>query len=182
MPYGTKQRSDYCPKVYGPKPNEARGSADAFPIPPNPLVSVVVPCCNEEECMGELYRRLSTVCRANCGEDYEIVLVDDASRDNTWELMDHLAREDCHIVAIRLSRNYGHQLALSAGLEICLGSRILIIDADLQDPPELLAEMMKLMDPAPRWSMAAAAHGTARLGSSVRPPHFSIARYAIWST
>ena len=141
-----RERSDYCPKVYGPKPNEARGSADAFPVPPNPLVSVVVPCCNEEECMGELYRRLSTVCRANCGEDYEIVLVDDGSRDNTWELMDHLAREDCHIVAVRLSRNHGHQLALSAGLEICLGSRILIVDADLQDPPELLAEMMKLMD------------------------------------
>ena len=109
-------------------------------------LSVAVPCYNEAEGLAELHRRLSAVCRSVVGEDYEIVLVNDGSRDDTWRRMAALAIQDPHIVAINLARNYGHQIALSAGLDHCHGKRILIIDADLQDPPELLPQMMKLMD------------------------------------
>lgn len=110
-------------------------------------LSVVSPCYNEEESIGELYRRLVAACRDVADPDtYEIVLVNDGSRDSTWERMQELARQDRHVVAVNLSRNHGHQLALSAGLSVCRGDRILIIDADLQDPPELLTKMMAAMD------------------------------------
>jgi polyisoprenyl-phosphate glycosyltransferase len=78
--------------------------------------------------------------------EYEIVLVNDGSRDNTWSVMNQLAAADPHVVAINLSRNYGHQIALTAGLQFTRGERVLIIDADLQDPPELLGHMMQRMD------------------------------------
>ncbi|MGE3142320.1 MAG: glycosyltransferase family 2 protein [Hyphomonadaceae bacterium] len=109
-------------------------------------LSVVSPCYNEEESLGELHRRLTNVCRAEMGEDYEIVLIDDGSRDKTRELIRDLSVNDPHVVGVFLSRNHGHQLALSAGLKVCRGERILIVDADLQDPPELLGQMMTLMD------------------------------------
>ena len=80
------------------------------------------------------------------GEDYEIVLIDDGSRDQTWPMIRALAASDPHLMAVSLSRNFGHQRALSAGLDLCSGQRILVIDADLQDPPELLPEMMAEMD------------------------------------
>ncbi len=95
--------------------------------------------------MDAVHQRLSKVCRALV-DDYEIVLVNDGSRDDTWGCMRVLAESDPHVVAVDLSRNHGHQLALSAGLSLCRGERILIIDADLQDPPELLPQMMRLMD------------------------------------
>jgi polyisoprenyl-phosphate glycosyltransferase len=113
---------------------------------PTPKLSVVSPCYNEEGSLAELHRRLTKVCREEMGEDYEIVLVDDGSSDRTRSLLGELCRLDPHIVGVVLSRNHGHQLALSAGLQICRGQRILIIDADLQDPPELLRDMMRLMD------------------------------------
>ncbi|HSX62356.1 MAG TPA: glycosyltransferase family 2 protein [Tahibacter sp.] len=113
---------------------------------PRPRVSVVVPCFNEEEVIAETARRLGAACVAAAGDDYEIVFVDDGSRDRTWELLQAIARADAHVVALSLSRNFGHQLALSAGLQLCRGERILMIDADLQDPPELLAPMMAAMD------------------------------------
>jgi dolichol-phosphate mannosyltransferase len=79
-------------------------------------------------------------------DDYEIVLVNDASRDRTWELIVDLVEKDPNLVGVSLTRNHGHQLALTAGLNLCAGERVFIIDADLQDPPELLGEMMRLMD------------------------------------
>ena len=108
-------------------------------------LSIVVPCFNEEACLGELHQRLGAAARVAVGEDYELVLVNDGSRDGSWPVMRRLASEDPHVVAINLSRNHGHQLALTAGLDLCRGERILIIDADLQDPPELLAPMLGLM-------------------------------------
>lgn len=109
-------------------------------------LSIVVPCYNEEGCLGELHTRLTRAAAAVTGGDYEIVLINDGSRDRTWAIMQALAAGDPHLVAINLSRNHGHQLALTAGLDLCSGERILIIDADLQDPPELLPEMMAEMD------------------------------------
>ena len=108
-------------------------------------LSIVVPCFNEEACLPELHQRLSAAARIAVGEDYELVLVNDGSRDGSWTLMESLAAGDPHLVAINLSRNHGHQLALTAGLDLCRGATILIIDADLQDPPELLPAMYAAM-------------------------------------
>ena len=108
-------------------------------------LSIVVPCFNEEPCLAALYLRLAAAARASVGEDYEIVLVNDGSRDGSWAMMQGLATDDPKLVAINLSRNHGHQLALTAGLDLCRGDVVLIIDADLQDPPELLAEMLAAM-------------------------------------
>jgi len=109
-------------------------------------LSIVVPCYNEEACLDALHQRLAAAARSAVGDDFEILLVNDGSRDKSWAMMERLAASDPHLVAINLSRNHGHQLALTAGLDLCGGERILIIDADLQDPPELLPAMMKEMD------------------------------------
>jgi dolichol-phosphate mannosyltransferase len=108
-------------------------------------LSIVVPCFNEEACLTELHARLSAASRIAVGEDFELVLVNDGSRDASWSMMKRLAADDPHVVAINLSRNHGHQLALTAGLDLCRGDAILIIDADLQDPPELLSTMLATM-------------------------------------
>ncbi|HEY8433112.1 MAG TPA: glycosyltransferase family 2 protein, partial [Sphingomicrobium sp.] len=108
-------------------------------------LSIVVPCFNEEACLPALHERLSAAARNSVGDDYEIVLVNDGSRDQSWALMRTLASSDQHLLAVNLSRNHGHQLALTAGLDLCRGDMILIIDADLQDPPELLPEMIRVM-------------------------------------
>ncbi|RST29683.1 glycosyltransferase [Sphingomonas ginkgonis] len=109
-------------------------------------LSIVVPCFNEEACLPALHERLTKVARSAVGQDYELILVNDGSRDRTWRIMSEIAATDPHLKAINLSRNHGHQLALTAGLDLAQGERILIIDADLQDPPELLPEMMEVME------------------------------------
>src|SRR5690348_16067735 len=111
-----------------------------------PALSVAIPCYNEAEGLPELLRRVTAACSASVGNDYQIVLVNDGSRDATWEVIRAHAGEDSRIVGVNLSRNHGHQLALTAGLSYCTGDRVLILDADLQDPPELLPEMMRMMD------------------------------------
>ena len=108
-------------------------------------LSIVVPCYNEEDCLGMLHQRLSAAALTTAGDDYEIVLVNDGSNDRTWPMMRDLADRDPHVVAVNLSRNHGHQLALTAGLDLARGDLILVIDADLQDPPELLAKMVETM-------------------------------------
>ena len=110
-----------------------------------PALSVVIPCFNEEACLPELHKRVSAAAHAVVGADHEIILVNDGSRDRTWEVMKALAATDPLLVCINLSRNHGHQLALTAGLDLCGGDNILIIDADLQDPPELLGPMLEAM-------------------------------------
>lgn len=110
-----------------------------------PKLSVVVPCYNEEACLELLHGRISAAARAAVGDDYEIVLINDGSRDASWKVMQRLSEADPRLVAINLSRNHGHQLALTAGLDLCSGEEILIIDADLQDPPELLTDMRAAM-------------------------------------
>ena len=109
-------------------------------------LSIVVPCFNEEACLPALHQRLGAAARSVAGDDYEIVLVNDGSRDASWEIMQRMAEGDRHLLAVNLSRNHGHQLALTAGLDLCRGERILVIDADLQDPPELLPAMIATME------------------------------------
>ena len=109
------------------------------------MLSIVVPCFNEEACLGELHERLSAAARSAVGKDYELVLVNDGSRDGSWAAMRRMAATDPNLVAVNLSRNHGHQLALTAGLDLCRGDTILIIDADLQDPPELLTPMLEAL-------------------------------------
>jgi dolichol-phosphate mannosyltransferase len=108
-------------------------------------LSIVVPCFNEQACLAELHARLGAAARIAVGEDYELVLVNDGSRDDSWATMQRIASADPHVVAVNLSRNHGHQLALTAGLDLCRGETVLIIDADLQDPPELLPPMLAAM-------------------------------------
>jgi glycosyltransferase involved in cell wall biosynthesis len=107
------------------------------------VLSVVVPCYNEEEGIGACHARLTTVLQG-MGEGYEIIYIDDGSRDRTAELLRALHEQDSHVVVLRLSRNFGHQPAVSAGLTMTRGEATVIIDADLQDPPELIPEMVAL--------------------------------------
>src|SRR3954469_16723887 len=113
---------------------------------PDHGLSIVIPCYNEEENIELLHRRVSDAAARVVGTDYEIILVNDGSKDNTWERIASLCDHDPRVVGVDLSRNHGHQLALSAGLSVCDGQRILILDADLQDPPEILPDMYQLMD------------------------------------
>lgn len=105
-------------------------------------LSVVAPCLDEEQVLPEFLRRTQAVCE---GLDlpYEIVLVDDGSLDRTWSIISGAAAADQRILGIRLRRNHGHQLALSAGIAATSSAMVLLIDADLQDPPELLPAMIE---------------------------------------
>jgi dolichol-phosphate mannosyltransferase len=106
-----------------------------------PLVSVVVPLCNEEENVGELHRRLAGVLKAS-GVSYEIILVDDGSSDATGHRIDELAIDDDHLVVVHLSRNFGHQAAVSAGIDHARGRAVILMDGDLQDPPEVVPQFI----------------------------------------
>jgi len=108
-------------------------------------LSVVAPCYNEQAVLPTFVERVTQVCEA-LNLPYEIVLVNDGSADDTWAIMNQLAQSCPALTLVNLSRNHGHQLALSAGLSIARGQRVLTIDADLQDPPELLGQMMQTMD------------------------------------
>ena len=111
-----------------------------------PALSVVIPCYNEAEVLTETHRRVTAACRSSVADDYQVIYVDDGSKDTTWPLIMSLSAADARVLGVRLSRNHGHQRALSAGLDLSTGSRILVIDADLQDPPELLPDMLRLME------------------------------------
>ena len=112
----------------------------------NIFLSVVAPCYNEEEGVREFVKRSQKACEAAVDDAYELVLVDDGSTDSTWDIIEELAQINNKVVAVRLMRNHGHQIAATAGLAQSRGERVLLIDADLQDPPELLPEMMREMD------------------------------------
>lgn len=111
-----------------------------------PAVSIVAPCFNEEDGITELHRRVTSAAKKAVGDDYEIVLIDDGSSDETWLRLSALSAADSHVVAVKLSRNHGHQIALTAGLSVVSGRTVFVIDADLQDPPELLAPMLEVME------------------------------------
>jgi glycosyltransferase involved in cell wall biosynthesis len=100
-------------------------------------LSVTVPVFNEREVLPELYRRLKSVL-AQIGVSYEIVFVNDGSTDGSWDVILSLACADPGVKAISLSRNFGHQVAIAAGLDVSNGAAVIVMDADLQDPPELI--------------------------------------------
>jgi dolichol-phosphate mannosyltransferase len=108
-----------------------------------PTCSLVIPVFNEEEVLPELYRRVTQVMVA-AETSYELVLIDDGSSDKTWEIMQRLRASDERVSLVRLSRNFGHQIALTAGLEHARGETVVVLDADLQDPPELIPRMLEL--------------------------------------
>ena len=114
----------------------------ATPRPPD--LTVVLPVFNEVEALPELRRRLVDALAA-AGVSFEVLFVDDGSRDGSWEVAAQFAREDPRLRALRLSRNFGHQMALTAGVDAARGRCVAVMDADLQDPPELLPEMVARM-------------------------------------
>jgi dolichol-phosphate mannosyltransferase len=108
-----------------------------------PLLSVVAPVYNEVECLAALHHRLSEALREIDGE-YELLFVDDGSIDGSLELLRRLADADPHVGYLSFSRNFGHEAATTAGLNRARGQTVVLIDADLQDPPELIPEMLSL--------------------------------------
>ena len=104
--------------------------------------SVVVPVYNEEAVAQECYVRLTKV-MASLRDAYELIFVDDGSRDQTNAIISDFCRQDSHVRLVSFSRNFGHQAAISAGMDLSSGQAVIIIDADLQDPPEVILEMVK---------------------------------------
>ena len=106
------------------------------------LLSVIVPCYNEELVLQTTYERLTKVLAGMPEFNYEIVFVNDGSHDQTQEILTSIQLGDPCVRVLRLSRNFGHQIAVTAGLEEAVGNAVVIIDADLQDPPEMIPEMI----------------------------------------
>lgn len=109
---------------------------------PSPgLLSIVIPCYNEEAVIEAAHTRICSIA-PSLGMQIEIIYIDDGSKDATLEKLKHLAARDSRVVVLELSRNFGQQAAMSAGLETAQGDAVVIIDADLQDPPEVILEMV----------------------------------------
>jgi dolichol-phosphate mannosyltransferase len=103
----------------------------------SPDISIVLPIYNEEAGLPELYSRLTSVLSAT-GLTYELLLVNDGSRDGSWQRILELATADRRVCGVNLSRNFGHQIAITAGVELSRGAAVVVMDSDLQDPPELI--------------------------------------------
>ncbi|MDO5022449.1 MAG: glycosyltransferase family 2 protein [Eubacteriales bacterium] len=106
----------------------------------NPVYSVIIPCYNEEAVIDESYKRLSRVMK-DMAESYELVFVNDGSKDKTEEKLNAIQSQDKNVKVVHFARNGGHQIAVSAGIDYATGDALVIIDADLQDPPEIIPEM-----------------------------------------
>jgi polyisoprenyl-phosphate glycosyltransferase len=119
---------------------EPGGNGSAL-LPSRPVLSVVIPVFEEGENIPVLYARLTAVLEG-VEPDYEIVFVDDGSRDSSLDILHELAEKDPHVTVVELARNFGHQVAVSAGLDYSLGKGVIIMDADLQDPPEVLPQFI----------------------------------------
>lgn len=109
-------------------------------------ISVVIPMYYEEDVVNECYNRVVNSLKNITNYDYEIVVVNDGSRDKTLEILEGIAKNDNKLKIVSFSRNFGHQAAVTAGLKETKGDVVVIIDADLQDPPELIEEMIKLWE------------------------------------
>ncbi|MBP3596595.1 MAG: glycosyltransferase family 2 protein [Clostridia bacterium] len=109
-------------------------------------ISLVVPMYYEEKVVNECYIRLANILKKIENYDYEIIFINDGSKDKTLELLEEIAKVDKNVKIISFARNFGHQCAVTAGLKEVTGDAIVIIDADLQDPPELIPDMLKLWE------------------------------------
>jgi dolichol-phosphate mannosyltransferase len=105
------------------------------------LLSIVVPCFNEEQNLEHLYNALVSVLK-NISHSYEIIFADDGSRDHTFEVVKKLAASDSHVCGVSLSRNFGHQVAIMAGMKHSKGDIVVMMDADLQHPPEVIPQLI----------------------------------------
>ena len=112
----------------------------------NKKISLIIPMYYEEEVVEQCYNRVKTVLDGLGNYDYEIICINDGSKDKTLEILERLAKNDDKLKVISFSRNFGHQAAVTAGLRNVTGDAIVIIDADLQDPPELIPDMLKLWE------------------------------------
>jgi len=108
----------------------------------NYVYSIVIPVLNEEKVLNELYKRLTKV-MTDIGESYEIIFINDGSTDNSLKIMKQLQTHDKRIKIIDFSRNFGHQIAITAGIDFTSGDAVITIDADLQDPPEVIPDLIK---------------------------------------
>ena len=104
-------------------------------------ISVIIPIFNEEETLPELHRRLKPALHALVHDSYEIIFVDDGSKDGSWKIIEVLNRNDNHVKAVKFSRNFGHHIAITAGLDHALGDAIVLMDGDLQDQPEEISKL-----------------------------------------
>ena len=109
-------------------------------------ISIVIPMYYEEEVAQECYNRMKEVMKQIPEYSYELICVNDGSRDNTLPILEDIAKKDENVKVISFSRNFGHQVAVTAGLKYVTGDAIVIIDADLQDPPESIIDMIKLWE------------------------------------
>ncbi|MER7394583.1 glycosyltransferase family 2 protein [Streptomyces sp. NPDC000151] len=132
-------------------------------MPSIPLISVVVPCYDEEAVLERTHRRLTAVLRRLPDCAHEVVYVDDGSRDGTWRTLASLTGGDPAVRLVRLTRNFGHQQAILAGLRAAAGDAVVTMDADLQDPPELIPELVERWRAG--WSVVSARR-TSRAGES----------------
>ncbi|HEY4123606.1 MAG TPA: glycosyltransferase family 2 protein, partial [Rhizomicrobium sp.] len=108
-----------------------------------PRYSFIIPVCNEEEVLPQLLHRLEEILD-QLDDDAEVIFVDDGSRDLSPLMLDAASRKNPRYKALHLSRNFGHQIAITAGMDMALGRAVIVMDADLQDPPELLPRMLAL--------------------------------------
>lgn len=107
-----------------------------------PLITVVVPCYNEQEVITETYKRLTSVMKSS-QYDYELMFINDGSKDETFSIVSSFAVADPHVRVLNFSRNFGHQIAVTAGIDAAMGDAVVLIDADLQDPPELILDFIQ---------------------------------------
>lgn len=128
------------------------------------MISIIVPCYNEQEALPLFHKEITRVLQ-EMGESYELLLVNDGSRDSTLDVMRTLAQEDGHVVYLSFSRNFGKEAAMYAGFCNAQGDYVAVMDADLQDPPALLPKMLELLQTGAYDSVA-----TRRVSRAGEPP------------
>lgn len=110
------------------------------------MITALIPAYNEEECLYQLYDRLTNVLNSIENYNYEILFINDGSKDRTLEILKELNKKDNRVQYVNLARNYGKEIAMAAGFDYAKGDAVIILDADLQDPPELIPEMVKYFE------------------------------------